>query len=286
MVLDNYIIIVALAAIIYAGTARFLQHKLVDRSRMENLQKESKRINEEYKKASERKDKEQMEEIMAKQMEMLKEMNQVMFQQFKPMIIIISIFLILMFVLNSFNPAITDDVTIDLYDDGEGCDQTAGDGIYSTCFDLDNNENYGKWTITAHALNQGKEVAKNESYFLYNVKSHADRHTEPATGDKIEVYTNKEIYYPTEKAIISVKPAEMTNGFEILGVMLSPPQELEVDQIKATISNGTYFYVELPFTIPLLNVKRIFQPQWWFILVSLISGLIMSFIINKWRKKK
>lgn len=286
MVLDMYILLVAVAAVIYACIARFLQNKMVDRSKMDALQKDSKALNAEYKKASERKDKRKMEELMAKQMEMLKEMNKLMFQQFKPMMIIVIIFMAIMFVVNMFNPAVQDDISISLYDDGNSCDPHAGDGIYSACIDLQENPNYGKWTATVKALRSGKEMAKNETYFLYNVKSHPDRYVEEGTGEYMEVQFDKEVYYPAESASIHAKPANMTRGFEVFGISLVKPQETNIDEVTATLSNGTYFYVELPFTIPLFEVKRIFQPQWWFIFISLITGLLVSVIISKWRKKK
>ncbi len=43
----------------------------------------------------------------------------------------------------------------------------------------------------------------------------------------------------------------------------------------AVLDNGTVFYVDLPFTIPLIftNVQRIYQAYWWFIFISLIANL-------------
>ncbi|HID72819.1 TPA: DUF106 domain-containing protein, partial [Candidatus Micrarchaeota archaeon] len=197
-----YVILVAVAAIVYAGISRFLQNKLVDRSKMEEFQKESKRLNAEYKKASERKDQAKMEEIMKQQMELFPKMNKIMMQQFKPMIIIICIFFVFTFAVNSINPMVEDDIKFVLYDDGEGCD-TAGDGIFTACVEM-TNENYGKWTATAKAKENGNELGMNETYFLYNTKSHDEIHTEGGTGKQVLVSAERETYYPGETAVINV----------------------------------------------------------------------------------
>ncbi len=263
-----YIIIVAVAAIIYAGIARFLQNKLVDRSKMEKLQAESKRLNAEYKEASERKDKTRMDKVMKEQMELFPQMNKIMFAQFKPMIIIIGVFFVFTTVVNHVNPYMEDDLLITVFDDGEGCDKVAGDGVFQACVELDENQNYGKWTAVARALKEGGELGKNETYFLYNTKSHEEIYIENPTGAPVGMSTDKETYYPGETVIISVTPPA------------------EAYEVELRVSNGTFFHVDLPFTIPLLNVKTIYQAQWWFIFVSILSSLSISFILGRMRKKK
>jgi hypothetical protein len=44
--------------------------------------------------------------------------------------------------------------------------------------------------------------------------------------------------------------------------------------------------VDLPIAIPILNVQTIYQPYWWFILISLITNLSLSVALGKLRKKK
>jgi len=262
-----YVILVAVSAIIYAGITRFLQNKLVDRSKMEDLQKESKRLNEEYKKASESKNQARMDAVMKEQMELFPKMNKIMLSQFKPMIIIICIFFAVTWAVNQVNPTVEDDLIFKLYDDGSGCDKLAEDGIFTACVNMEN-ENYGKWTATAKAMEGDKELGMNATYFLYNTKSHQDIYTEAGTGTSLRIYTEMETYYPGETVEIFVIPPQGTH------------------EVDLSVSNGTYFYVDLPFTIPILDVQRIFQPHWWFIFVSLISGITISFILGKLRKKK
>ena len=261
MDLQIYVWLVAFVALFYAGLTRFIQRKLVDRKEMEGMQKESKALNAEYKKASERKDQAEMERIMKKQMELLPKMNKVMFKQFKPMIVILVLFFAFTYVVGLFNPMEQDDITIMLSDNGQGCDEAGGDGIFSGCYEI-NGENYGKWTYIVTALSDGSELGSNRTYFFYGSED-IDRYVENGKGEAVVPSTDKELYQP---------------GDTVLLYATAPTKTTEV---KAVLDSGTWFYVDLPFTLPIFNVQRIYQPYWWFILISVIFGLIISFILGR-----
>ncbi len=280
-----YVVLIAVVAIIYATFTRFLQRKLVDKTKMQNLQKESKRLNEEYKKASEKKDKKKMEKIMKEQMELFPEMNKAMMSQMKPMFFIVITFLLIMTTINALDPTKQDDMTLTVLDDGSGCDQEAGDGKFTTCFELPD-EGFGKWTIKAKLFDDGRELGSNETYFIYNTREPDDTYTEEGNGEKLNITTDKKEYYPGETVRVTTVPAEKTNGFSILGMRLTGPEKMNVDKIELTFSKGTYFHVELPFEIPIFGVKTIYQPHWWFVLNSFISGILISIVIGKVLDKK
>jgi len=265
MDLQLFVWLVAFAAMIYAGITRYLQRKLVNKKEMDDIQKESKQLGKEYKEATQRKDKAEMEKIMKLQMELLPRMNKVMLGQFKPMVVILLLFLAFTFAINSIDPTKQDDVTIDMNDRGEGCDGTAGDGMYSACYEISGN-NYGKWTYTAKAYNGMSEAGMNHTYFFYG-KEDSDRYVELGKDAPVALSTDKELYQPgdTVKLYASVPPETAT-------------------RVTATLDHGTWFYVDLPFTLPLFNVQRIYQPYWWFILISLVLGLTISFILGRIKK--
>lgn len=264
MDLQLYVWLVALVALVYAGTTRFIQRKLVNRKEMEAIQKESKELSKQYKEATKRNDKAEIDRIAKKQMEFLPKMNKVMFSQFKPMIVILVLFFAFTYVVNFFDPTKQDDITVFLYDDGKGCDAVAGDNIYSCCYKI-SGENYGKWTYTATALNQGSEAGLNHTYFFYGHED-TDTYVENGRGSQVILSTDKELYEP---------------GDEVHLYATVPP---EVTGVSATLDNGTWFYTDLPFTIPIFNVQRIYQPYWWFILISVVLGLILSFILGRIKK--
>ncbi len=256
--------LVAAAGVVYAGIARYLQLILVNREEMEKIQAESKKLSEELKKAKERNDKKEMEKIMQKQMDFLPKMNKIMFGQFKPLIVILLIFFAFNHALGVINPFVQDDIQITLLDDGKGCDVAAGDGIFSGCYEI-SGQNSGKWYYTAKAMKDGSELALNQTYFYYNSEG-ADTYTDPPKGQAMAVETDKDVY----------------SVGDTVALYAQPPQENA--EIVATLSNGTSFLVELPFTIPVLNVTRIYSPYWWFIFVAFISGLGISFILGRYKK--
>ncbi len=264
MILEHFIALVGILAIIYAAIAKFLQNKLVDRSLVEGVQAKSKKLSEEFKKAKEKGNQKEMDAIMKKQMEVLPEMNKVMFAQFKPMIIIIGIFLAFTWVVGQVDPTTHDDVVISLADNGIGCDEQADDGIYSACYRM-NGTNFGKWTITAKSFRNGAEAGTNSTYVSY-VTETDDTYLEDPKGDPLVLSTDKKRYEESEEMVITADAAS-------------------VSEVRATLDSGTHFRVDLPFTIPIFNVQRIYQPYWWFILISLVSNLTLSLAISQAKKR-
>jgi len=275
--------IVSALALVYAGAARFVQNRFVNKKEMEAIQKESKQLSAEYEEARKKNDKKRMELAMQKQMEFLPKMNKVMMSQFKPMFIILAVFILLSAIITQLDPTTKDDFTLNMTDDGKGCDRIAGDGTYSACFTL-NNTNFGKWTATAKLFENGAELGKHETYFTYgqNGQSNdADTYAIPPTGEQMTLTTDKTAYSEGETVRIYATPAKMTNGN-----LLSGPHEMHPDRVQATLSNGTYFHIDLPLKIPLVDVSRIYQPYVWFIIISLIANLTFTFVMSRMEKMK
>jgi hypothetical protein len=266
MAFETFIALVAFLALAYAGASRYLQNKLVDKSEMEAIQAESKRLSADMKKAQEQKDEARVQELMKAQMDFLPKMNKVMMGQFKPMIFILGVFFGLMWVIGQVDPTVKDDIMLNMSDDGLGCDAAAGDGVYSACYTLAN-ANYGKWTFTAHSIRGGGEAGTNYTWFAYNADV-ADNFTEAPKGEPISLHTDKKSYSPNEMVKLYATPSA------------------KPDQVRAVLSNGTAFYVDLPLAIPLLNVQRIQQPYWWFIFISFIASLVITGVMGQLGKKK
>ncbi len=266
MVFEIFTGLVAFLALAYAGASRYLQNKLVDRSEMEAIQAESRRLSAEMKKAQERKDDARVQELMKDQMDFLPKMNKVMMAQFKPMIFILGVFFGLMWMIGQVDPTVQDDITLNMSDDGLGCDAAAGDGTYSACYTLAN-ANYGKWAFTAHSIRGGGEAGTNYTWFAYNAQV-TDNFTEAPKGEPISLHADKKSYSPGETVKLYATPSA------------------KPDQVRAVLSNGTSFYVDLPMPIPVLNVQRIQQPYWWFILISFIASLAISAVTGQMKKKE
>ncbi len=268
---DTFVLLVAGLAIVYAGASKFLQEKLIDRKQMEELQGESKRLSDEYNKAQKSGDKKRMETAMQEQMAFLPKMNTMMFAQFKPMIIVLLVFFAFIWIVGQIDPNVKDDFTLTLADNGLNCDKLAGDGIYSACYKL-NNSNFGKWVVAAKALDGTNELAHNSTYFTYEQNSQSkptvDPYLESPKGEPMPISTDKQSY--------------ATN--EIVSIYTTPPKNAK--EVVATFDDGTAFRVDLPLTIPIVNIKTIWQPYWWFVLISLISNILISIVFAQLKKKK
>jgi hypothetical protein len=260
MIFENFTVLVAVLAIAYACISRYLQNRFIDRSQMEGIQAESKRLSDEMKKAQERKDEARVKELMDEQMAVLSKMNGVMMNQFKPMIIILGIFFILMWGVGVIDPSTKDDIYINMTENGHG--------IYTATYNLSGNPNTGKWVFTGESMQEGAVIGSNETWFAYDAQVN-DTYLDPAKGDPIIVSTDKEAYGPGDTVTLYAQPSNQTTP----------------DRVVAVLNNGTSFYVDLPITIPLLNVQRIEQPYWWFVLVSFISSIVLMAGMSLMKKK-
>lgn len=284
MVFEIFPALVGFLALIYAVITKFVQGKLVDKREMEAMQAQSKRLNEEFQKAQKANDRKRMDKVMQEQMEFLPKMNGVMFKQLRPMFVILFIFAGFMWAVNELDPFTKDDVSMNLSDDGTGCDRHAGDGIYSGCFAIDG-ENFGKWTVKARAFENNADVADNETYFTYMPSPDADAYTESGKGEGMELSTDKREYARGDTVIVTAAPANMTRGSSLI-IQLAEPRALKVDRVEASISSGTYFRADLPIAIPLIGIKSFYQPYWWFIFIAMVANLGLGFVMSQVKKMR
>jgi len=131
MSFDYYVWLVAVLAILYSIIIRAVQNRFVDKAGMQALQKQSSELNTEYKKAAERKDQVAMDSILKKQAELFPKMNKLLIEQLKMVFVILVVFFTFTWVANAFDPTVRDDIILKASDDGNGCDQIAGDGVFS-----------------------------------------------------------------------------------------------------------------------------------------------------------
>ncbi|MFH1520476.1 MAG: EMC3/TMCO1 family protein [Candidatus Micrarchaeota archaeon] len=274
MAFELFIGLVAVLAVAYAFLAKYIQNKFIDKKQMEDYQAKMKLLSQDYEKAKKTGDNKKMQTALDKQMAFMPEMNKIMFAQFKPMIYIIVVFAILSWAIGWLDDTAKDDILLNLKDDGIGCDKFAGDGIYSICHQL-TNDNSGKWTATAIVYESDHELARNQSYFQYD-KDNNDSYVEAGRGEDVLVTTNKLMYSKGENTEIYVIPANITKPG-----LLNSPREISVGRVDVVLSNGTYFKVDLPFTIPILEWKAFYQPIVWFIFVSFILNIVISLVMGK-----
>ena len=49
---------------------------------------------------------------------------------------------------------------------------------------------------------------------------------------------------------------------------------------------GTSFYVDLPITIPVINLRRVHYADKWFILAAMLANIAISLVMNKKRAEE
>ena len=261
MSFDFYVIIVTLAAITYSAIAKVVQEKLTNKKEMEGIQLESKKLGDEYKEASKRNDKTKIDEITKKQMALFPKMTGMMFGQLKVLAVVLLVFFTFSWAVGYFDPTVKDDINLDLNDNGQDCDETK-DGVFSGCYKLDGGAE-GEWNAKVEAFQSQQKSSDKLLYFFFNKNSNS---LQKSSGN-LDASLQKELY---------------TTG-EVLKIIAKPEK---ADSVKAILDSGTTFYVDLPFTIPIVEVKRISGSYWWFIFVSVISSLVFSFIISRIRKRQ
>jgi len=260
-----FAVLVTIAAIIYAFIARDLQYRFGNRKEMDAFQAKSKVLTEEMNEAGKRKDTKKIEELMGRQAELMKEMTGLMMGSFKVMILVLAVFFFFTWSINQLDPTAKDDIVLKLQDNGTGCDLAKGDGIFTVCY-TPNNEK-GSWGVYVKALKtDGGTLGENGSYFYY------------ALND-----SSPYVKGPKGEAVgIAIEPKLVPEGGQAkIAVTAAGANEVEV-----MLDNGTRFYMDLPFTIPIIEVKRINEAYWWFIFLALISGLVISFLLGQIKKMK
>ncbi|MEM4272113.1 MAG: EMC3/TMCO1 family protein [Candidatus Bilamarchaeaceae archaeon] len=253
-----YFWIVTLCGIAYAGISQFIRGKLVDMKRMKKIQKQMNSLNKEYLEALKKRDNRRMDAIQLKQNEIMPEFHRMMVGQLKVMGVVIVIFISFMWGLGAIDPNVEDDFQFQLY-------QNSPDWCGNLSF---GNGPTGPWLVEAKAFSGESEIAQNGVVILYGVTDAEHKPYATTMGEPMKVTSDKEAYSIGESAKICA----------------SAPSE--ADRIVATANSGTWFHVQLPFTVPFLEIKTLSGSNIWFIIVSLLASILMGRLAEGLGSKK
>ncbi len=106
------LIFYALVVAVYAILVVEFNEKFVDKKRIKKFQEDMKEINKRFKEAAKKKDSAAMERINAEQMAKAKEMPFLLKEQLKMTLLSIALFFLALWVLNSFDPSVADDINL------------------------------------------------------------------------------------------------------------------------------------------------------------------------------
>ena len=267
---QSYTIFVAVLALIYSVFSRFVQQKFGNQKDMKEFQENSKRLQKEFEEATKANNKARVDEVMQKQMANFSIMNKALFGQFKIMAIILVAFFGFMFIANTFDPAVADDFTIKLIDDGAGCDALAGDGVFSSCIiPAASTAATGPWLAHVTVQNGGEILQENYAWFSYGKKNGESFYAKPSADRALNTSFASGFVPNGGTAYLYANP---TKGNDV--------------SVEEKLNSGTWFYIDLPFTIPIINVQRLNDPNGWFIFVSIIFGISASLVLGQINKLK
>lgn len=252
--LDNYWAFILIVAVLYYIVSNFVQNNVGGKGRLAKLKQEMKETQLKLIEAGKQKDSSQSELIMS---EYWKQTGELMTLQFKMLGVLLVLLIGLMWIFPYFEPGMEDDIKAALYDDGleEHCDYAPNDGIYSNCFAIGKEAKAGAWTAHAILSKANNEiVAKNgtEIYVEGGVPEDVWVQTITRGGIIDKIVGNKEYHLN-----VTAEPKRAMRG-QTVALRAKPDAKLEPGMhIEAVLDSGTFYYLDLPFAIPLINIRRI-----------------------------
>jgi len=270
--LENYWLFIIIIAAIYVAASTFIQMNIGGKNRFKALQDEMRENQKKMIEATKAKRDKESEELMSQYWKLTSELMKLQFMFLIPLLVI---FAGLAFFLPLVEPGTEDDIRLQLYDDGlpSHCDMEAADGIFSNCYTIPPSAQKGAWVIDAHLYSQENEsLAKNSTAIYIEGGKPADIWLQSqAQGGILDGLMGKEMHtlsVSTGKANYSIGE---TASISALASPADPSNRLE-----ATINSGTFFYVDLPFALPLINISRIIGSYGVFIFLAFVLSICYS----------
>jgi hypothetical protein len=270
--MQNYPAFLAVLAALYAAASIWLQNNVGGKGRFRAIQAEMREIQLKIGEAAKRKDNKEMDALFSRNMSLTTEMMKL---QFAFLIPLLAALLALAAFFPLVEPGTQDDVRLPLYDDGlpSHCDTAAMDGIFSNCYQLPQGAQKGAWVIDAFLLSPTNEtLARNATAIYVEGGKPADiwlqSHTQSGLLDALmgkvphtlSITTDKQNYALGEKVAIRASPLPAGGS----------------SRVEAVLNSGTFFYVDLPFPLPLLNISRIIGSYGVFLLLAFLLGIAHS----------
>lgn len=271
--ISNYWIFLLILAAIYVAITMFLQGNIGGKDRLKTLQAEIRQHQLHMTDAAKRKDNKALDEAVGKNWKLTMELLRIQMQMF---MIIIGLLFLLMALFPFMEPGHESDIRLALFDDGLPihCDRLANDGTYSNCYALPTNAPRGAWVIEAQLNSEGGELmAKNSTAIYYGGGKPEDVWLQGSsqsgildsllgkTAYSMNITTDRENYTSGQTVEIYAKPA---------------PAIPTGSTLDASVNTGTFFYVDLPFTIPLINIRRIIGSYGFFLFLAFVLSIAYS----------
>ena len=271
--LANYWVFIALLAAIYVAITTTIQMNIGGKNRLKTIQEEMKTVQLQLMEVSKGSDSAASDAVMKKYWDLTGELMKVQFQMLAVLLVILFVF---MSIFPHFEPGGEDDLRVQLFDDGLSahCDAAAQDGVYSGCFAIPASATKGAWVADAHLYSAGNEtLAKNGTALFVEGGVPGDIWIQPVMQSGfVDGLLGKTAYHIN--ATTDVQNA--TRGTIVaLRATVSPTPPNDA-RLEGSLNMGTFYYVDLPFTIPLINIRRIIGSYGVFLFAAFVISILYS----------
>jgi hypothetical protein len=265
---QDYLAFLAVLAVIYVAVFNYAQGKIGGARNMRALQAEMRDVQKGMTDAAKSKDEKALNAAIDRNWKMTMEL---LVLQMKLMVVILGIFIPLSLFFPLVEPGTNDDIRMIMADDGlvSHCDSIANDSTYSACLSIPANATIGAWTVDAHLLSpQNESLSRNATALFCKGGVPEDVWLQASTQSGLfDVMTGKKQY---SLNITGTKACEPGGAVLLQSHASALPQGA---RIEAVANSGTFFYLDLPITIPLINIRRIIGSYGIFIFLVFVASM-------------
>jgi len=271
--LANYWVFIALCAVVYVALTMTIQGNVGGKNRMKTLQEEMKGVQLQLMEASKSKDAAASDLIMKKYWDLTGELMKIQFQLLAVLLVVLFVF---MAIFPHFEPGMGDDIRAQLYDDGlsSHCDIAAGDGVYSNCFAVPANASKGAWVADIYLYSATNEtLARNGTALYVEGGSPSDVWVQASSQSGfLDGLLGKTAYHIN----VSSSMQNVTRGGTVALYASVAPTPAQGARLEGALDSGTFYYVDLPFAIPLINIRRIIGSYGVFLFAAFVISIAYS----------
>ncbi len=269
----DYWIFIALLAAVYVAITTTIQANIGGKNRLKIIQEEMKTVQLQLMEASKGSDQAASDAVMKKYWDLTGELMKVQFQMLAVLLVILFVF---MSIFPHFEPGMEDDMTSVLFDDGlaSHCDRLAGDGVFSNCFAIPSGAATGAWVAGVHLYSAGNEsLAKNGTALYVEGGAPQDIWVQASSQSGfLDGLLGKTAYHINA----TTDSQNVTRGQTVAlhaAVSPAPPKDA---RLEGSLDMGTFYYVDLPITIPLINLRRIIGSYGVFLFAAFVISILYS----------
>ncbi|MFA6214422.1 MAG: hypothetical protein WC717_04055 [Candidatus Micrarchaeia archaeon] len=271
--LSNYWIFIALLAMVYVAISTAVQGRIGGKNSLKKIQEEMKAVQLQLMEAGKRKDAAETDAVMQKYWGLTGDLMKAQFQMLAVLLVVLFAF---MAVFPHFEPGGEDDIRGRLFDDGlaEHCDAAASDGVYSGCFAIPAGAATGAWVADVYLYSSGNEtLAKNGTILYVEGGKPDDVWVQPVSQSGfVDGLLGKKAYHVSPSA----DAKNVTRGGRVALSATASPAPPEGFRLEGSLDAGTFYFVDLPFTIPLINIRRIIGSYGVFLFAAFVISILYS----------